>query len=71
MSTGQIVGIAFLVAGVFDLILGFLVVGPRVPDEGRRRIVQITLTLGAVLLFAFGTAFLTGALGFGSAAIGE
>ncbi len=66
MTTGQIVGIAFLIAGLFDLILGFLVIGPRVPDEGKRRIVQIVLTLGAVALIAFGAAFLSGAMSLGN-----
>ena len=63
MSTAQIVGLVFLFAGVVDLVLGFFVVGPRIPDESRRRIVQIALTLGAVTLLALGTAFLSGAIG--------
>jgi hypothetical protein len=66
MTTGQIVGIAFVFAGLIDLGLGFLVVGPRIPDEGRRRVVLIALTLGAVTLLAFGAAFLTGALTVGA-----
>lgn len=66
MTSGQIVGIALLCTGLVDLLLGFVVVGPRVPNESRRRVVQIALTLGAVVLLALGTAFLSGALRLGA-----
>ena len=66
MNTSQIVGIAFIFSGLVDLVIGFVVIGPRVPDAGRRRILQIVFTVGAALLLAFGIAFLTGALGFGA-----
>lgn len=65
MTSGQIVGIALLFAGIVDLLLGLVIVGPRVPDESRRRVVQIAITLGAVLLLALGTAFLSGAFALG------
>jgi len=48
MTSGQIVGIAFIFSGLVDLVLGFTVIGPRIPDAGRRRIVM-ALTLGAAL----------------------
>ena len=67
MSTDQIVGIALIFSGLVDLVLGFVVIGPRAPDDRRRRILQTAFTLGAALLVAFGAAFLTGALGFGGA----
>lgn len=66
MTTGQIVGIAFVFAALVDLGVAFLLVGPRVPDEGRRQVVQIALTLGAVTLLILGIAFLAGALGVGA-----
>ena len=60
MSTNQIVGIVLLFTGLLDVILAFVVVGPRLPEE-RRRFVQMALVVGAVVMIALGTAFLSGA----------
>jgi hypothetical protein len=61
MSTNQIVGIVLLFTGLVDLLLAFVVVGPRLPEE-RRHIVQMALVLGAVLLIALGALFLSGVI---------
>ncbi|MFQ5599781.1 MAG: hypothetical protein ACE5G2_04415 [Candidatus Krumholzibacteriia bacterium] len=66
MTVAQIVGIVFIFAAILDLVLGFVVVGPRIPEEGRRKVVQVGLSAGAVVLLALGAAFLAGVMGVGS-----
>ncbi len=69
MSTGQLVGLVLVVTGLLDLIMAFVVVGPRLPEE-RRRVVQISLVVGAVALLGLGIGFLTGSIGAGAGSRG-
>ena len=63
MTSAQIAGIVLVAAGIFDLGLGFLFVGPRMPNARARRILQIAMVIGAVTLIGLGLAIYTGALG--------
>ena len=67
MSSGQLVGAVLVLTGVLDLIMAFLVVGPRLPEE-RRRVVQMAMVVGSVVLLALGIVFLSGLVGGGSRA---
>jgi hypothetical protein len=63
VTPGQIVGLALVLTGLLDLVLGLAVVGRRIQEGRQRRIVQLALVTGAVALLGLGTAFLAGALG--------
>jgi len=58
---GRLIGIALVIAGMIDLVVGLALVVPRVPP-GSRTVVRIGLVGGAALLVAFGVLFLSGVL---------
>ena len=62
MTSSQYIGVVLIVVGASDVLLGLFVVGPRVPDESKRRIAVLSVVTGAAALFAFGVALLAGAL---------
>ena len=63
MSATQYVGLVLLLAGFMDILLAFVVVGPRIPDPERRRIVQLSLFVGAAAMIGLGAALLGRMLG--------
>lgn len=67
MNTGTLVGLVLVLAAGLDLVLAFVVVGPRLPAQSRRA-VQLSLVIGAVLILTLGVLFLSGALGPGGSA---
>jgi hypothetical protein len=62
MSPGQIIGVVLLCTAFADLVVGLVVVGPRIPNPASRRTVVTALVLGAGVLAGLGVAFLVGAL---------
>lgn len=62
MSSNQIIGTVLLVTALVDVVLGVVVVGPRIPDPDSRRTVLLALLLGAGVLTGLGISFLVGAL---------
>jgi hypothetical protein len=56
------IGWILIGAGVLDLLVGFLVLRPRVP-EANRTVVLLGLATGAAFLFVVGGLFLAGVLG--------
>jgi hypothetical protein len=46
-----------------DVVMAFMVVGPRIPDPERRRIVQLSLFVGAAAMIGLGAALLGRMLG--------
>jgi hypothetical protein len=65
MATNQLVGVVLIAAAMLDVVVTFIVVGPRIPDPSRRRTVQLAVLAGAGVMLGFGAAFLAGALGTG------
>jgi hypothetical protein len=63
MTTSQIVGLALVASALVDAVLTFKVIGPRIPDEGRRRIVTLSMLASCAGIVALGAALLAGALG--------
>lgn len=60
-ATSQIVGIVLIGAGIMDPVIGFLVIGPRIPDPGKRQMVTMALVTSGLMMIGLGIAFLTGA----------
>ncbi len=58
MSTNTLVGTILILASLFDVVIGQLVVGPRVAPE-KRKMVQGALLGGSLVMFLAGLAFLT------------
>jgi hypothetical protein len=67
LSPETIVGLALLLAAMAEVVTGLFIVGPRIPDEGRRRIVVGALIASGVGMAVFGGLFLGGAIGLGGA----
>jgi uncharacterized BrkB/YihY/UPF0761 family membrane protein len=65
LSPETIVGIALLFAAMAEIVTGLFVVGPRIPEEGRRRLVVGALLASGVAMAIFGGLFLGGAIGLG------
>lgn len=65
LPVGLLVGSVLIFTGILDIILGVLVIGPRIADENQRRVVLGALTAGAVLMFALGALFATGVIDLG------
>lgn len=59
----QVVGVALALAGVTDIALGLLVIGPRVRDPVKRRVLVASLAGGGALLIVVGCLFVLGLLG--------
>lgn len=60
-STSQIVGIVLIGIGIMDPVFGFLVVGPRISDPGKRRTVTMALVASGLTMIGMGVAFISGA----------
>lgn len=58
MSSQQVLGIVLILTAVVDIVLGFVVIGPRIPNADTRRIVTLGLIAGAGVLAALGLALL-------------
>ena len=65
MATHQLVGVMLIAVAMLDVVLTFVVVGPRIADPSRRRTVQLAILAGAGAMLGLGAAFLAGALGAG------
>jgi len=63
MTVNQIVGIVLMFAGLADLVLGFLVVGPMIQAPDRRKLVMIVLSCSSGVMILLGILFLTGIFG--------
>lgn len=59
----KLAGAALILVAFVDLLLAFVVVGPRVADEQKRRVIMIALGLSSLVLLALGGAMVAGALG--------
>jgi cytochrome b561 len=62
-----LLGIALLSTSLVELVLAFFVVGPRIPDEGKRRAVTMAVAGAGVLMALLGGLLLAGVLGPGDA----
>ena len=62
MSGSTLVGTILIAVGVVDLIVGILVILPRVAEESRA-VLRMALISGALLAIVLGILFLTGVLG--------
>lgn len=59
MDITRIIGYVLIAVGALDLLLAWLVVGPRAP-EASRRVVVAGMSAGGILLVAAGAALLAG-----------
>jgi hypothetical protein len=57
-----LVGLVLVLVGAVDLMVGWGLVVPRAPEKSRSML-RAAFALGAVLMIALGTLFLTGVLG--------
>jgi hypothetical protein len=62
MSGNQILGLVLLIVALVDVVMGLVVVGPRIANPQSRRTVVTALFLGAGVLTGLGIAFLIGAV---------
>jgi hypothetical protein len=56
-SSRELVGWALVGCGVLDVVMGFGVLAPRLP-EGRRRVVVAAMTASGFLMASLGACFL-------------
>jgi len=61
MSSQQIIGVVLVLTALVDVVVGFVVVGPRIADADSRRLVTLGLMTGAGVIAGLGIAFLLGA----------
>ena len=64
MDLSSLIGWALVAGGAADFLVGFFVVGRRVPPE-KRPVVIAALALGGVGMIALGGAFLAGLVPLG------
>lgn len=62
MSSSLLVGVVLVATGALDIVLALVVVGPRLPEK-KRKTVQMSMLLGAILVVVLGVLFLTGSVG--------
>lgn len=62
MSMQQIIGLVLILTALVDVVVGLLIVGPRIANPQSRRLVTMALIAGAGILGALGIAFFVGAL---------
>ena len=62
MTASAWVGLVLVGAGMLDLLVAFVFLGPRLPETTRRP-VQLALVIGAVLVMALGVLYLRGIVG--------
>jgi uncharacterized membrane protein YfcA len=62
MASSQIVGLALVVAGILDAVVG-MILAQRVVEESKRRIFATSLAVSAAAMVGLGVAFLAGAVG--------
>jgi hypothetical protein len=62
LTTQQIIGIVLILAAVIDVIVGLVIIGPRITNADSRRVVTLALIAGSGILAAIGIALLLGAL---------
>ena len=60
MSQAQIVGTVLILVGIADPLVALLVLGPRIADPRRRRIVVASLFASGALALGLAAAFLAG-----------
>jgi len=60
MEPMQMAGLALIAVGVLDPILGLFVVGPRIADPARRRVLVATLVGSGALLLVIGALMVAG-----------
>lgn len=58
----RIVGWVLVLVGVLDPLLGILLVAPRTPDPGKRRVLIAALGTSGIACLLLGAAFLAGLL---------
>lgn len=57
------VGAILVEFGILDPLVGLLFVGPRIPDETRRRVVTLALVASGAVSIVLGLLLLIGSLG--------
>jgi hypothetical protein len=62
VSGGTLVGLVLILVGTIDLLVGWWLVAPRAPERSRP-VLRMAFAVGAVVMIALGTLFLTGILG--------
>lgn len=63
MTVNQIVGIVLMVAGLGDLVVGLLVIGPLIKAPEQQKVVKLILAGSSVVMTLLGILFLTGIFG--------
>ena len=61
MKTSMLIGIVLILVAVLDVVLGLLVVAPRVKEEARP-VLRAAFVLGSLVMLGLGVAFLIGLL---------
>ncbi len=61
MKTSMLIGIVLILVAVLDVVLGLLVVAPRVKEESRP-VLRAAFVLGSLVMLGLGVAFLIGLL---------
>jgi hypothetical protein len=60
MTPMQVAGLALIAVGVLDPILGFFVIGPRIADPDKRRVLVATLAGSGALMLVIGALLVAG-----------
>lgn len=60
MEPMKLAGLALIVVGVVDPLLGLFVIGPRIPDPAKRRVLVATLVGSGALLLVVGALMVAG-----------
>ena len=64
MNGSTAIGLALIVVGAADLVIGLMIVAPRAPERARPAL-RLAFGLGAILMIAAGGLFVAGVLGGG------
>ena len=60
MPQHQLIGLVLFAVGIVDTAIGHLLVAPRIPDEGKRKLLKVAFAISGVGISGVGLAIYKG-----------